>query len=541
MNKNKKRFTSALLLAGTSVASACMQSVSECVADGDSWIWIYLVLPLKNLFSSIFSCFISEKEDDLEPAKRVSGNEYFETLLGASEEDFRKGLKEKRGFKKEENGNIIMINPKNGREYCAGKIEFKSLGDIREEVKNIKGERKGRISILGINKSRYQASEELLNKIDVSCLQSSKENKDALFLVASNWNGVELLDASDSVEKKKLTGIGQQSYFDDPTQAPPARLSSLPGTVACHDLINMEKYPNTPEKWSQTSEGDRQVNLLEGLGIKTVNGYIVDDIENIKKVVERLEKKDADLENRFKICYHGNQQVCAKKVGVGNSWKDKFANVVYDPEQKIDQVYTAAVSLVQQDVLTVAALNVDGWNDYDKLKGNYKEDEKTKRWIAFDKLEMENKGKYDEKVEEAKKVLSRLAKQIARLNYEAVIKSAIAKGKKKVYLTLLGCGAFENKIEWVIEAINNCKELVENSGLEVIINISGSGLKYKELYKKIAPLIYDSKDKKVGNFNIFNEKKGNIFDDGNSILDKIKPELIEQSFNSSGNLLSLNF
>ena len=529
VGKSKRKSVSAMILMGTSIVSTCIQNVSKCTASGDSWFWTYLVLPLRSLFSSIFSCFTSKEEDDsLEPV-RVSGDEYFEAVLGVPEEEFRKNLKNRKGFEKDENGNIIMINSKNNKKYCAGKIEFKSLGDIRKYVENIKGERKGKISILGMDKSRDQASEELRDKVDVSCLQSSKKNKDAVFLVASNWNTVESLGPWDSVEKKRITGNGQQSYFDDPTQAPPTRLETLTGTIVCHDLINMEKFPNNPEKWSQTSEGDRQVNLLEGLGIRTVNGYIVDDIENIKKVVKGLEEGEAELENKFKICYHSNQQVCSRKVSVGNGAKNKFADFVYDPNQKIDQIYTAAVSLVGNDISTIAALNVDGWNDYDKLEGETKEKERVRRWNAFDKLERENEKKYREKLEETKNVLVRLAKQVARLNYEAIIKSAVAEGKEKVYLTLLGCGAFENKVEWVIQAISNCKDLIEESGIEVIINISSSGLKNKELYKKIAPLIYDSKGKKVGNFNIFDEQNGNIFDVGDSILAKIEPKPQDKS------------
>jgi|GEM_PF-6598144 len=470
-----------------------------------------------------------------------SDGEYFEAVFGESEEDFRKKLKEGKGFRKDENENIIMINSKNDREYCAGKIEFKSLGKLREKgniAVNAQKKGKGSISILGISKGWAQASEELRSKIDVSCLQGDKKNNGAVFLLASNWNTVELLGSYDLVENKKITGAGQSSYFDDGTQAPPARLGTLPGTVACHDLINMDKYHNDSSKWAQTSEGDRQVNLLKDLGIKTVNGYIVDDIENIKKVVKGLEEKDVELENKFNICYHANQQVCAKKVSVGDG--PKFADFIYDPNQKVDQVYTAAVSLAYLDVSTIAALNIDGWRkDFDKLEEADKEKERTRRWDAFNKLKQEEQ---DEKIKKTKKLLSRLAKQIARLNYEAVIKSAIAEGKKKVYLTLLGCGVFGNEVGWVIDAINNCKNLIEESSLEVIINIADAGAKDKTLYNKLLPLVCNSKDDMVGKFEIFGEQDGKIFNAGDDILRKINPQQVNKKIGlGNGNLISESY
>ena len=420
--------------------------VKKLETDGAS-IYKYL-LPTGFFFGIVFIlCLFSGKlsfkkksnekilnDNDVEENNfvRKSADEYFEAVFGVPEDEFRKKLKNGEGFRKEEDGNIIMINSKDNKEYCAGKIKFKNLGSLRgNTTKNPKSKKKGRISILGINKMFGQASDKLRDMVDVSCLQGDKKNNGAVFLAASNWNTVELLGPEDLVENKKLTGAMQQSYFDDGTQAPPARLGTLPGTVACHDLINMEKYPDDdPSKWSQTSEGESQVNLLEDLGIRTVNGYIVDDIENIKKVVEDLEKKDSDLENKFKICYHANQQVCVKKVSVG--YGPKFADFIYDPDQKVDQIYTAAVSLAQHDVFTIAALNIDGWNNYDKLKD--KENERTRRWNAFDKLERDNKEEYDKKVKKTRDLLSKLAKQIARLNYEAIIRSAIAKGKKKFTL-----------------------------------------------------------------------------------------------------------
>lgn len=62
-----------------------------------------------------------------------------------------------------------------------------------------------------------------------------------------------------------------------------------------------------------------------------------------------------------------------------------------------------------------------------------------------------------------------LAKKLLLAAYEGTIKAAIAFDNKKVFLTLVGCGVFNNKLTWVQEAIENCLEDIKKFGLDVTL------------------------------------------------------------------------
>jgi hypothetical protein len=53
--------------------------------------------------------------------------------------------------------------------------------------------------------------------------------------------------------------------------------------------------------------------------------------------------------------------------------------------------------------------------------------------------------------------------------YEATIYSAIKEKKTKVFLTLVGCGAFQNKLEWVADVLNKLTDTITKSGLDITL------------------------------------------------------------------------
>lgn len=431
----------------------------------------------------------------------LNGGDYFKEIVGFSESYFRENFsKFKDCFEEDEEGNVIIRNLLNGRKFCAGKFEQISLGKAKEQVSNKnKSEQKGSISIIGINKGLKEASVDLVNKVDVSYLQALEKNRDSLFVIASNFNCVETLSASDDVEEKFIV-----NYLYDPTQGPAGALPGAAGTILRHYGVNKEKFPKDVSKWRQKSDGEQQVNLLEGLGIKTKNGYILDNIDNILKITERLEKGDENLKNKFKIGYHGNVQVTANKVDFSNG----AVSFMYNENQKINQAYVAAVSLGDHDIRAILNKSLaEKRKNY--FKGLSKEEKEECLATNF---------------EFCKKVLTDLAKQITKLNYESIFKSAVAKGVKKVYLPLLGCGVFENDYHWVIDAINENKEFIEDNGLEVILNVSSAGANEENLdfYKEVAKLTLGSNNKSRGEFKIYDEIDGKVEDIGGKILKKLE-------------------
>ena len=58
--------------------------------------------------------------------------------------------------------------------------------------------------------------------------------------------------------------------------------------------------------------------------------------------------------------------------------------------------------------------------------------------------------------------------------YCGTIIASILHGKNKIFLTAVGAGAFKNKPEWVVEAIEACKDLIKTFGLNVYVVFMGS-------------------------------------------------------------------
>lgn len=72
--------------------------------------------------------------------------------------------------------------------------------------------------------------------------------------------------------------------------------------------------------------------------------------------------------------------------------------------------------------------------------------------------------------------------------YERTIKAAIAFGNKKVFLTLVGCGVFNNELAWVADAVERCKKDIQDYGLEVTL------------------IVYDANSRQDGTFPPFLER-----------------------------------
>ena len=66
-----------------------------------------------------------------------------------------------------------------------------------------------------------------------------------------------------------------------------------------------------------------------------------------------------------------------------------------------------------------------------------------------------------------------LAKSLLSAAYEGTFKAAIAHGKTKVFITLMGCGVFGNCADWVAEVLINCMHpLIIAYGLHVFLVLS---------------------------------------------------------------------
>uniref|UniRef100_A0A6B2L6C0 Macro domain-containing protein n=1 Tax=Arcella intermedia TaxID=1963864 RepID=A0A6B2L6C0_9EUKA len=235
--------------------------------------------------------------------------------------------------------------------------------------------------------------------VDVAYLQSLRENRDAVFQVASNFNGVE---AQSEIVKPDAPGFTEK-YYADRTQGPAASISAGAGAILRVHGAFIDSHKNNPELWSQS--GDKQINFLEKLGdyYPIRNGYVMftGDESKFPKFQTNFQEYKKKLLSTL-VCYHKNQQV------VTGHRNGALLEKCTDPQQKVDQVMCAAVNIFQGKSGSTNAHQV---NIEDKCQ------------LVLD------------------------------MAYQGTYLCALNNGRKKIFLTLVGGGIFGNKKEWIYDAI----------------------------------------------------------------------------------------
>jgi hypothetical protein len=205
---------------------------------------------------------------------------------------------------------------------------------------------------------------------------------------------------------------GITKYTSDHTQGPFAAISAAPGLLYRMYFIFYNPHTN-PLLWRQTTH--HQINLLEATNIPTRNGYVMFD-------KTYLNQANTIAYEEIKIGYHADIQVTYGYLNDLN-----HHTVVDDPAQIINQVFTAAVDF--------GATNYCWKNNHTALE---------------------------------------IAEQILDAAYEGTILSAVAHGKKKVFLTLIGGGVFQNKLSAIASALEKVQTIIYEYGLNVTLIIYDS-------------------------------------------------------------------
>ena len=170
---------------------------------------------------------------------------------------------------------------------------------------------------------------------------------------------------------------------------------------------------------------------MSGTGIETRNGYIT---EAGAASIGRLAEPNAF--SRFSYGFQDGTQVTHTGLVDGSSHQR-----LNDPEQKVSQMYVAALDLGQGSSPLVAKLRNPNTPTAEKQK------------------------------------ILDAAQRTLEMSYDAIIKEAFARGKTKIVLTRIGGGAFGNSPEMIDAAIKNAleknKELLEMGGIHVTLNAFG--------------------------------------------------------------------
>ena len=237
------------------------------------------------------------------------------------------------------------------------------------------------------------------------------ENPGSVFQVASQFNLLEMAGPNDTPE------IGIGGYEDDYTQGPACAIACGAGTIYRNYLVPVG------DQIGQTA--DCQIDCLSEIGVKLnnaengfwkmQNGYAMLDpakIHDLNKKLGALSERRLDL--------------LASELKIGIQWNTEIT--LNDNKDKVTQVYAAALPL--------GYLNMD------------------------------------------KSLCQPFAQLILDATYEAafmiVYKNNLKTRNKKLFLTLVGGGVFENPQEWIISAIRKAAMKFRRVPLDIKIVSYGS-------------------------------------------------------------------
>ncbi len=246
---------------------------------------------------------------------------------------------------------------------------------------------------------------------DVQALHRDPANAGALFQVASQFNLLEMVSPAISPEH----GISDYQY--DRTQGPACAIACGAGTIYRNYFVEVEQQ--------RGQSRSRQLDMIKDLGLalgngsgqywRMQNGYVLPTPSGLMAVDQQLatcsESALDDLRSRLRIGIHANTQVTLATC-----------------QHRVTQAYCSA--------LPVAYCAFD-----------------SKQWARFASLVLD-------------------------AAYEATLAAAVVNaattGNNRVFLTLLGGGAFGNDTDWITRAILRALHLYRKTGLQVQIVSYGS-------------------------------------------------------------------
>lgn len=301
------------------------------------------------------------------------------------------------------------ICAQDGTEYAAGRMRLMTIGDLRAQTKNFAAPAQpGRISLLA-------STHGFPRGVDQGSLQADPKNNNAVFLVASNFNGLELIDQYDRM-------LSISDYVGDHTQGPYASISAAPGLILRH-YYWFKTFPHYPESpynpddpltWRQTPQ--HQLNLLDKTTIPVRNGYAALYAAPGNTITEQMAS--------FAYTYEDIQVLVHEGIEVPFGYKPTKQQHEYIPcnRNRITQVFSAAI----------------GWP-----YGN-------SSYLSHPRAQT-------------------LGKDLIKAAFEGTIRAALLTGASRVYLIHIGGGVFGNPHSWLVEALASLKPLIISSGIEVVV------------------------------------------------------------------------
>lgn len=293
----------------------------------------------------------------------------------------------------------------NNKFYQFGSLEVSTLESLKKQS-----------NFVQVKDSKIKVSEVV---DDVQRLHIDKENKNALFQAASQFNLLEMIGPHITPE------MGIDRYENDYTQGPACAIACGAGT------IYRNYFAPVKDGIGQTEE--RQIDCLDLIALelnnselelwKMKNGYAMVNQEGLLTINKKINNLN-----------ESERELLKEKLKIGIQWNTEVT--IADSSQLVSQVYCSALPV-----------------SYSTLDSFY--------WESFARL-------------------------ILEATYEATFHSALLNIKKhnsnKLFLTLVGGGAFGNDIDWIYESLERTIIKFENTPLDVkIVSYGASNSLIKKL------------------------------------------------------------
>lgn len=257
------------------------------------------------------------------------------------------------------------------------------------------------------SKNKYISSISISEVVgNVQELHKNPDNTNSIFQAASQFNLLEMVGPSVTPEE----GVG--IYEKDHTQGPACAIACGAGTIYRNYFVNIGK------QIGQTH--DVQVDGLEKIGKALKNdthrlwnmrnGYALSDTEGLDTIAGHLNNLDAE----------GYEQLKGR-LKIGLQWDAEVT--LSDTRHTVSQAYCSALPVA-----------------YSRVPSQH--------WEAFARLILE--ATYEATF------------YAALINYERT-------GNNKLFLTLVGGGAFGNQFNWIFDAIEKSIRQFKNTPLDVFI------------------------------------------------------------------------
>ncbi|MGE5355936.1 MAG: hypothetical protein ACM3PT_06820 [Deltaproteobacteria bacterium] len=253
---------------------------------------------------------------------------------------------------------------------------------------------------------------------DIQELHKDVNNKGALFQAASQFNLLEMVSPNITPER------GIDIYENDFTQGPACAIACGAGTIFRNYFVK------SGNQIGQSTQ--KQIDCLEEIGIDLKNkelhlwdmknGYALANLEGLKTISEHLNTMSPEEYEKLK-----------GKLKIGLQWDTEVT--ISENGHLVSQAYCSALPIAYTDIIP----------EY---------------WEPFARL-------------------------ILEASYEAIFYAALKNyektGNRSLFLTLVGGGAFGNKLSWILDAIAKSVNKFKNTPLDVrIVSYGRSKLEVNE-------------------------------------------------------------